>query len=199
MVSVESNLKGYRRFSRKFIIVGFSMALFASFCVILVLCIQIGIYSREINQIKETDWSRSKEIEGMRLRIRSMETEINDLVRSRLPRLKELAIDQVIAVNQHYVKNIVFTLTGKNGDKRFEYKTVLENKSADAIEPKAKVIFFNRLGIQIGQAVIDKSQPGSAKGLLEPGEVRSYYNHVQFTESKLPRYFKIDIEAPEPV
>ena len=199
MVSVESSLSGYRRFSRKFIIVGFSMALFASFCVILVLCIQIGVYSRELNRIKETDWSRSKEIEDMRLRISSMETEINDLVRSRLPRLKELAIDKVIAVDRHYVKNIVFTLTGKNGHRRFEYKTVLENKGANAIEPKARVIFFDRLGIQIGQAVIDESQPGSAKGLLEPGEVRSYYNHVQFTESQIPRYFKIDIEVPESV
>lgn len=197
MATVHSSSVGYRRFSRKFIIAGFSMALFASLCIILTLCIQIRLYSTELERIKEAGSSRSKEIEEMRNRMAELEVEIGDLVQSRIPSLKELAFDQVIEIDHRYVKNIVFTVTGKNGRKRFEYKTVLENTGIDAIEPKAKVIFFNRMGIQIGQAVIDNDEPGSDKGLLDPGEGRSYYNFVQFAESLLPRYFRVITESAE--
>ncbi|MGH8549155.1 MAG: hypothetical protein ACRERU_11260 [Methylococcales bacterium] len=197
MATVHSSTVGYRRISRKFIIAGFSMALFASLCIIVTLCIQIRLDTTELERFKESDSFRSREIEDMKTRMAEMEVEIGDLVQSRIPSLKELALDQVIDINHRYVKNIVFTVTGKNGDKRFEYKTVLENTGIEVIEPKATVIFFDRLGIQIGQAVIDNDAPGGDKGSLDPGEIRSYYNSVQFAESLTPRYFRVIIESAE--
>lgn len=173
------------------------MALFASLCVILVLCIQVRLYATELDRIKQTDGSRSEEIEEMRNRMAGMEVEIADLVKSRLPNLTELAFDQVIEVNNRFVKNIVFTVTGKNGQKRFEYKTVLENTGVEAIEPEAKLVFFDRLGIQIGEADIVSGAPGSEQGPLEPGEARSYYHSVQFPKSLAPRYFRVIIETAE--
>ncbi|MCI0732520.1 MAG: hypothetical protein L0Y38_01700 [Methylococcaceae bacterium] len=183
--------------SRKFIIVGFSMALFASLCIILTLCIQIRLYSTQLAGFKQAESFRSKEIEEMKTRMTELEVEIAEMVQSRLPNLKELAFDKVIEIDHRYVKNIVFTLTGKNGHKSFEYKTVLENSGTEAIEPAAKVIFFDRLGIQIGQANIENDVPGSDQGLLDPGEVRSFYNSIQFAESLLPRYFRVVLENAE--
>lgn len=173
------------------------MALFASLCIILILCIQIGVYSSELDRIKQSESSKSKEVEETKNRMAGMGAELAELVKSRLPGLKELAFDKVIPVDRRYVKNIVFTLTGKNSQKRFEYKTVLENTTPVAIEPQIQVIFFDRLGIQVGQAAIENVLPDGKQNPLEPGEARSYYNHIQFSQSQSPHYFKVSIENPE--
>lgn len=197
MAFSRSMTKRPRRVPREFIVAGFSMALFASICVIFVLCIQVRVYSSELDRIKQTDLSRVRELEEMKNKMISMEAEVIELVESRLPHLNELSYDEVIAIEGQYIKNIVFTVTGKNSQKLYEYKAVFENSGSAVIEPKASLTFFDRLGIQIGRSNIGSDLSEDNGNRLERGEVRSYYNNIQFPVSSIPRYFMISMASPD--
>jgi hypothetical protein len=47
--------------------------------------------------------------------IAQLEQEVAQLVQSRLPNLRPLEFDKVFHIGEAYVKNIVFTMTGKDG------------------------------------------------------------------------------------
>lgn len=191
MAYIDTQSKFTHRIPRKVIITVFSMALFASLCIILVLSLQIRIFSNELDQSRRAEMISNRDLAEMKEKIVRMESEVANLVESRLPHLKELVFDEVIPIDGQFVKNIVFTLTGKNDKKLYEYKAVFENSSSQRIEPMVSIIFFDRLGIQIGRSDIggDLSETGS--NFLEEGETRSYYNKIQFPSTSTPHYFMV--------
>ena len=79
------------------------------------------------------------------------------LVQQRIPGLIPLRYDEAINIDNQYVRNIIFTLA-KSGKKNiYEYRIVLHNNTLTVARPKAEIILFNDIGIQIGMAKIEQT------------------------------------------
>lgn len=123
-------------------------------------------------------------------RINTLESEIQALTLNRLPGLISLNFDEVIEVDKRYVKNIVFTRTGKKGAHLYEYKVVLDNHNA-ALQPALKILLFDRNGVQVGMSTLsNKTEQGSITR-LDQDEVRTHYSIVQLPDNSEPEYFQI--------
>ena len=118
------------------------------------------------------------------------------LVQERIPGLIPMTYDEAINIDNEYVRNIIFTLakTGKNNI--YEYRLVLHNNTLSIARPKARIILFNDIGIQIGMAQIEQTDASTeidARTSLDPGEVRSYTAAIDLIRKEEPSYFLLDI------
>ena len=128
--------------------------------------------------------------------LETVKNERDILVQERIPGLIPLTYDEAINIDNEYVRNIIFTLA-KTGKKNiYEYRLVLHNNTLSIIRPKARIILFSDIGIQIGMAQIeqtDASTETDARAALDPGEVRSYTAAIDLTRDEEPSYFLLDI------
>jgi len=109
--------------------------------------------------------------------------ELGALIKGRLPHLRELIADKVIAINEPPIKNIVFTVLNQNGNKRYEFKLVIENKKDTILHPEVRIFAFDRHGVQVGMAEI------SDHNGISPGESRSYSSVIDRFLDEEPIYF----------
>ena len=118
------------------------------------------------------------------------------LVQQRIPGLIPLRYDETINIDNQYVRNIIFTLA-KSGKKNiYEYRLVLHNNTLAVARPKAEIILFNDIGIQIGIAQIEQSDATTeinGRAALDPGEVRSYTAAINLIRDEEPSYFLLII------
>lgn len=128
--------------------------------------------------------------ESMTQLIATLEKEVELLTLKRLPGLLNLRYDEVITLDNEYVKNIVFTQTGKIGDKLYEYKLVLENHRS-ALQPSLKIILFDRTGVQIGASELNNKPAHGSVMRLDQDEIRTHYSFVKLPEQAIPEYFQI--------
>ena len=105
------------------------------------------------------------------------------LIKGRLPHLRDLVADKVIAINEPPIKNIVFTVLNQNGNKRFEFKLVVENTKDTILHPDVRIFAFDRHGVQVGMAEI------SDHNGINPGESRSYSSIIDRFLDEEPIYF----------
>ncbi len=122
--------------------------------------------------------------------IKTLENEIKELTLNRLPGLTGLNYDEVLKVNKQYVKNIVFTRTGKKGSRLYEYKLVLENHES-ALQPALKILLFDRSGVQVGMSELSNKTIHGGIIRLDRDEVRTHYAALQLPDSAEPEYFQI--------
>ena len=108
---------------------------------------------------------------------------------ARFPHLRQLELDKVLPIHEQYVKNIVFTLVKKDGNSRYEYKLVLENKEPARMLPEVKILLFDELGVQLGMDEIPKQEP------LSTNETRSRNASVDLVLPGEPRYFYVTVGA----
>ena len=131
----------------------------------------------------------SKELEIVR-------NERDILIKQRIPGLTPLVYDEAINIDNEYVRNIIFTLA-KSGKKNiYEYRLVLHNNTLTIARPKAEIILFNDVGVQIGLARIEQSDATiekEARAALDPGEVRSYTAAIDLIRNEEPSYFLLVI------
>lgn len=128
--------------------------------------------------------------------LEAVKKERDILVQERIPGLIPMTYDEAINIDNEYVRNIIFTLakTGKNDI--YEYRLVLHNNTLSIARPKARIILFNDIGIQIGMAQIeqtDASTETDTRTSLDPGEVRSYTAAIDLIRDDEPSYFLLDI------
>ncbi len=168
------------------------------FLLLLVVSIRLSLYAKEVHDLTVLQHKQELELESLRPKVASLEAEIAELVQGRLPGLKPLQFDKVIPIKKKYVRNIIFTLIGTESDHRYEYKLTLKNDGLTGVHPIVRVIFFDHLGIQLGDSTIgvDKDNVPTLD-ILERGEVRSYTKVVQLPDGKQPRYFKVEVDLPE--
>ena len=121
---------------------------------------------------------------------------VHMLVDGRIPNLYRLEFDKTIPVEQQYMRNINFTLTGVEPNKHYEYRMVMHNASMNVVTLLVNVFLFDELGIQVGSTRNAKSDtlPGVEYVDLQPGEIRSYSSKVPLDRSKKPHYFLVTIE-----
>ena len=128
--------------------------------------------------------------------LETVKKERDVLVQERIPGLTPLTYDEAINIDNEYARNIIFTLA-KTGKKNiYEYRLVLHNNTLSIARPKAKIILFSDIGIQIGMAQIeqtDASTETDTRAALDPGEVRSYTAAIDLTRNEEPSYFLLDI------
>lgn len=134
------------------------------------------------------------ELQALKPEVEKLRADIAALTTSRLPNLTKLEFDKVIPLDLGYVKNIVFTVAGKNSDKHYEYKIVMHNTDLTLIHPEVDVLFFDRVGVQVGVSKIGFHQDGTPNlDMLERGEVRSFSSMVDLTGDADPEYFRVKI------
>jgi len=176
-------------------ILGIALAL--SLLINLLMAIALASYARKASLLSGVSSSLrlqltdiTEQSENNASQIKTLENEIEELTLNRLPGLIGLNYDEVLKVNKQYVKNIVFTRTGKNGAHLYEYKVVLENHDS-ALQPALKVILFDRNGVQVGMSELSSKAEQGGITRLDQDEVRTHYAVVQLAADAEPEYFQI--------
>ena len=131
-----------------------------------------------------------------------LQAAVEDLLADRLPGLSKITLDEVIPLRQGYLKNVLFSRISGESGVDYEYRLVLENDSFFRVWPKVNLYFFDEFGIQLGTARIGPEQVRETgnDSSLAPGESRSFSGLLEFTEERLPHYFRTRLEsrpAPE--
>ncbi len=149
--------------------------------------------NREITQLTIANVKQGRELNQLRPQVEEQEKQITELVQNRLPTLQSIEFDKVTPLEHEYLKNIVFTLTGKAHVNRYEFRMTAFNRGLNLIHPEFKIIFFNHLGIQVKelQLGIDKNGDPVLEP-LEPSESRSFSSSIKLSSNdEQPKYFKI--------
>ncbi len=203
----ESNGRSRRRESRRSthshrkrtkLIYGLWTAVGLLFLTLLFVSIKLSMYAKEVTELNMIEKKQSRELEQMRPKLDQLKKEIDDLVMGRLPSLHRLEFDKVIPIQEQYVRNIIFTLIGREQDRNYEYKLTLKNDTLTAIHPIVKILFFDRLGIQVGSSSIGLDEHGlPTLEVLERGEVRSYSSVVKLSDGRRAEYFMVQVDLPE--
>ena len=185
------------RHSRTRLVQILGVALTISLAINLLIAITLASYVRKASllsgvgsslRLELTDLSEQTELE--KIQIKTLKNEIKELTLNRLPGLTGLNYDEVLKVDEQYVKNIVFTRTGKKGTQLYEYKIVLENHDS-ALQPALKVVLFNRSGVQVGMSELSNKIEHGSITRLDQDEVRAHYAVVQLADKAEPEYFQV--------
>ena len=173
------------------------VALTLSLVLNLLIAIALASYVRKASLLSGVSSSLRLQLTGIteqseleKGQIQTLKSEIQELTLNRLPGLIALNYDAVLQINNNYVKNIVFTRTGKKGTHLYEYKVVLENRDS-ALQPALKVLLFNRSGIQVGMSELSNKIEYGGITRLDQDEVRTHYAVVQLADKAEPEYFQV--------
>jgi len=135
-------------------------------------------------------------VKNLTVELETVKKERDILVQKRIPGLIPMLYDEAIAIDNEFVRNIIFTLA-KSGNKNiYEYRLVLQNNTLTITRPKAEIILFNDIGIQIGMAHIEQTDATTdleGRAALDPGEVRSYTAAIKLIRDEKPSYFMLNI------
>lgn len=144
-----------------------------------------------INATKQGD-----ELTRTKTRLEKLESEVAEFVSGRIPYLHRIEFDKTIPVDQNYVRNVIFTLTGVGDDKKYEYRIVMHNDSMNIVHPFINVFLFDELGIQVGATKITKADATTKTEYtdLKQGETRSYSAMVPLERNETPYYFLLTYE-----
>ena len=185
----------HQRRTRLIQVLGIALAL--SLLINLLMAIALASYARKASLLSGIGSglrlelaSITEQSEQKTKRIKTLESEVQALTLNRLPGLMSLNFDEVIEVDKRYVKNIVFTRTGKKGTHLFEYKVVLENSNG-ALQPALKILLFDRSGVQVGMSTLSHKTEQGGITRLDQDEVRTHYSVVQLPDSSEPEYFQV--------
>ena len=138
--------------------------------------------------LTEELFRHEQELRQLRPRLEASEQELRMIMEGRLPNLHGLVPDQVIPVQEQYIKNIVFTVVNRGDEKTHEYKLVMENSSHLRVQPRFRVLVFDRMGVQVGLDEVEFLEA------LAAGESRSHASVLDVFMNSEPRYFAIDFK-----
>jgi len=134
-------------------------------------------------------------------KLETARNEMDALIEGRIPGLLPLKYDEVITVNDKYIRNIIFTLARDGKKRNYEYRLVMHNDTLSVIRPAVEILLFNDIGIQIGVAQVEyvNSSAGTEHAELYPGEVRSYTSSFDLIRDEAPSYFLLVASDANPV
>ena len=132
--------------------------------------------------------------------LETIKNERDILVQERIPGLIPLTYDETINIDNEYVRNIIFTLAKTGKKKIYEYRLVLHNNTLSIARPKARIILFSDIGMQIGMAQLERNHATTetdSRVALDPGEVRSYTAAIDLIRDEEPSYFLLDMSVTD--
>lgn len=178
-----SNLRTVSR--RLALAVALSVSLFVLFFVIIFSVMRISGLVRE-NDALQAELAKARlELSQTGPELEQTRKIVSEMTKGRLPHLRDLVPDKVLKINGPYLKNIVFTVLNQNGTKSYEYKLVMENSTTKTVHPAARMIVFDRYGVQIGSSEV------ASRSDLAPGESRSQSSVIERFIDEEPRYFYV--------
>lgn len=181
--------------SKRRLLVILGLALAAETVLMVTAFVRMGLGETERLALEISGRKQAEELETLRPQVEKLRREIAELTRSRLPGLEPLEFDKVLAVDREYVRNIVFTLAGKGDPVQYEYKLTTHNGTLNLVHPQVDILFFDHLGIQVGQSRIGVQHDGTpTMDMLERGETRSYSGKVVLSDEVKPEYFRLRIQ-----
>ena len=173
-----------------------SLALMILLLIIVALGVRLGMYARDSARLAKVEEVHLAQLAEQAETIATLRTEVAALVEERLPRLSPIVLDEVIPINEHYVRNVMFMMTRKNGEQRYEYTLVMDNSSVQHVYPEVKIMLFDRAGIQVGVSNVGYDNQGRAnEDVLERGEIRTHSSFVQIFDESPPEYYLIQVKA----
>jgi cell division protein FtsB len=182
--------------ARTRLIIILAAALGAMFILSLVLGVKLTTCGRQVTELTILERKQGRQLAEMAPKIAELEQEVAQLVKSRLPNLRPLEFDKVFHIGEAYVKNVVFTITRKNGIRYYEYKIVMDNQDFVPVAPHVQILLFDRDGIQIGFSELGVDTDGvPSADILERGEIRSHAAQLSLTEEIEPKYFLLRIKG----
>jgi hypothetical protein len=166
-----------------------ALAVFLLVVVSITLGGRVTALSNSNRDLTEELFKHEQDIKLLRPRLEASERELAMLMEGRLPNLHSLIPDQVIPVQEQYIKNIVFTIVNRGDEKTYEYKLVMDNSAHLRIQPRFRVLVFDRMGVQVGVDEVELAES------LGAGESRSYASTLDVFMNSMPRYFAIDFNG----
>lgn len=164
----------------------------------LLLGTQVYTLNRQNQTLRSSLAQTEEKLRQVTPELQKLRVDLEELIRGKLPRLRKLEYDQVLSLDDQYLKNITFTEIVNRDSRNHEYKLVVQNNTSAPLWPEIQLLVFNELGIQVGSAEIGTRQPNALKASsLGVGEVRSYTASIDLAdEETTPTYFMI--RFPEP-
>jgi len=193
-MSYSSRTHSWSRRSRLLLLWIIGLALVAFFTV-LFLGTQFYSLNRENQELRARLAHAEDELTKVTPELEKLRIDLEQLVRGRLPRLRELKYDQVLPLDQGYLKNVTFTEITNRNNRIHEYKLVVQNNTSATLWPEIQLLVFNEIGIQVGGSEIGTHHPNALKASsLDIGEARSYSAAIQLIDKEAaPAYFMIRI------
>jgi hypothetical protein len=197
----ETRSEGGRRHGRRRhhtsktrLIVVLGLILVLETALLLAAYIRMSVADKENMELAAAERKQAEELAMLRPQVDRLREELKALTESRLPGLQRLEFDKVIPIDQDYVKNVVFSMAGKGDQKHYEYKLVLHNGALNLVHPQVDILFFDRVGIQVGLARIGVQKDGTPTlEMMDRGEIRSFSSSVELTGEVQPEYFRLRI------
>lgn len=169
--------------------------------VTLVLLCGAALSFSSLKRVSNENRVLEKELEQANFRIESilsdaqkLRLENDNLVQGRIPGLTLLKFDDPYKMENQMLKSIVLTKTIHNGLTRYEYLAVVHNETEDVIRPASLLIFFNKLGVEVGKSRIAVALDFDNKVkmiALQPGESHSFTGSIEMISDDEPKYFKL--------
>jgi hypothetical protein len=173
---------------------GLSFALFSALVILFISFVYSGsrieALSTRSDLIQKDLFLKTKELDELKSKLAQSKSELEELIKGRLPSVMKLVPDKVLVVNKDLIKNIVFTVVNHDGTTQYEYKLVVENRTQSRIVPKFRLLIFDKYGVQIGIDQVLTSEE------LAPSESRSYSSKVDFFMKEEPAYFDVSGTIP---
>jgi len=133
-------------------------------------------------------------IESLSSDIQNLRKDNDTLVQGRIPGLIPLKFDDPFNIENKMLKSVVFTRTNHNGKTVYEYLAVVHNTTQDVIRPASLLIFFNKLGVEVGKSrvAISLDFDNQVQSVaLQPGESHSFSGSIEKISNDEPVYFKL--------
>ncbi len=182
------------RSSKTKLIVILSLVLALETAALLVSYIKMSVTENENLDLVLAERKQTQELEALRPQVEKLQADIATLTHSRLPDLNLLEFDKVLSLDKDYVKNIVFTVSGKGDEKLYEYKVVMHNGTLNLIHPQVDILFFDHVGIQVGISRLGVQKDGTPTlEMLDRGEIRSFSSKIELNDNAKPEYFRLKI------
>jgi hypothetical protein len=163
---------------------------------VLGLSIRLGMYARDNARLVAMEQTQAAHLAQQEQEMAVLRGELAALVEERLPRLSPIVLDEVIPINEHYVRNVMFMMTRKQKEQRYEYTLVMDNSTVQHRYPEVKIMLFDRAGIQVGVSTVGYDNQGRPnQDVLERGEIRTHSSFVQIFDESPPEYYLIQVNA----
>jgi hypothetical protein len=143
-----------------------------------------------------TDLSHAqKELDKARELLRTQDSEISAMMTRRIPGVAELTFDNLVNVNDKYLRKLTFNQSGVGQNKVVAFHAVLENKGRAPMLPDVRIHLFDRMGLQTGVVKLGKEHAGGDAALAElrPEETRTYSGPIPAERDAESKYFMVEI------
>jgi len=183
-------------FKLKIVVVVLSVALLIAIFGWIAMSVKLAGVEEQFQQYQLSSRQAISASENQTAEVERLRTENETLVKGVIPGLRLLEFDSTITLDEQYLRNIGFTLTGTSHTRNYEYRIVLHNDSLNVVAPAVTLFLFDDHGIQVGTTVLSKTDATSKAEFssLQPNETRSYTGRVVLNIQSEPKYFLVEVK-----